>query len=333
MKKVTMQDIADALQISKNSVSQALGNKNGVGEQTKRLVLQKADEMGYKYKKDVVYTPTDNQFALVATEFALSQKSFFGEICLSLEQEMTARGFYLTTLPVTTSDVAENRLPRELEEKNWRGIFILSHISDLFVKQILDLDVPTVMIDHHDPHLRTDTILSQNKDGAFVAVEHLIQLGHTRIGFVGDVDFSPSYEERWEGYCKAMRHYDLPVNTHYTITSIKEEQAALYQALERLEEMPSAWFCVNSGLGFILNSYFQSKGFAIPEQVSIVCFDNTEFAILAQPPLTTMCTDLRFMGKQAVETMEWRLRNPSAPIVNVAIGTELVLRESTGQWQ
>nr|WP_244266213.1 helix-turn-helix domain-containing protein [Listeria rocourtiae] len=77
MKKVTMQDIADALHISKNSVSQALGNKNGVGEQTKRLVLQKADEMGYQYKKDVIYTPTDNQFALVATEFALSQKSFF----------------------------------------------------------------------------------------------------------------------------------------------------------------------------------------------------------------------------------------------------------------
>lgn len=282
-------------------------------------------------KKDVVYTPTDNQFALVATEFALSQKSFFGEICLSLEQEMTARGFYLTTLPVAANDVSQNCLPRELKEKNWRGIFILSHISDLFVKQILDLGLPTVMIDHHDPHLRTDTILSQNKDGAFVAVEHLIQLGHTRIGFVGNVNFSPSYEERWEGYCKAMRHYELPVNAHYTITGIKEEQAALYQALESLEEMPSAWFCVNSGLGFILNSYFQSKGFAVPEQVSIICFDNTEFTILAHPPLTTMCTDLRFMGKQAVETMDWRLRNPSAPTVNVAIGTELVLRESTGR--
>ncbi|EUJ24614.1 LacI family transcriptional regulator [Listeria grandensis FSL F6-0971] len=123
MKKVTMQDIADALQISKNSVSQALGNKNGVGEQTKRLVLQKADEMGYQYKKDVVYTPTDNQFALVATEFALSQKSFFGEICLSLEQEMTARGFYLTTLAVKPNAIAENQLPRELEEKKLAGNF------------------------------------------------------------------------------------------------------------------------------------------------------------------------------------------------------------------
>nr|WP_244266214.1 substrate-binding domain-containing protein [Listeria rocourtiae] len=246
---------------------------------------------------------------------------------------MTARGFYLSTLAVGPEAIASNLLPRELKEKNWRGIFILSHISDVFVKQILALDVPTVMIDHHDPHLRTDTILSQNKDGAFVATEHLIKLGHERIGFVGDVDFSPSYEERFEGYSKALRHYQLPVNSNYTITSIKEEQAALFQALEGLKELPSAWFCVNSGLGFILNSYFQSKGFAIPEQVSIVCFDNTEFAILAQPPLTTMCTDLRFMGRKAVETMEWRLRNPSAPMVNIAIGTELILRESAGEFR
>ncbi|MGC9267065.1 LacI family DNA-binding transcriptional regulator, partial [Listeria ivanovii] len=100
MKKVTMQDIADRLNITKNSVSQALGNKNGVSEQTKLAVFKMADELGYKYKKEIAREVVKEKFALLATSFALSQRSFFGEIIDNMKQSIIAHQGELVIFPV-----------------------------------------------------------------------------------------------------------------------------------------------------------------------------------------------------------------------------------------
>ncbi|WP_271004068.1 substrate-binding domain-containing protein [Listeria seeligeri] len=328
MKKVTMQDIADKLNITKNSVSQALGNKNGVSEQTKLAVFKMADELGYKYKKEIAREVVKEKFALLATSFALSQRSFFGEIIDNMKQSITARQGELVIVPVTDEEAEAQQIPDLLMNENWTGIFLLSHINTAYSKQIIELDIPVVLIDHHDPHLQADAVISQNKDGAFTAVEFLIQNHHQNIGFLGDITFSPSYEERFEGYKKALGYYQIPFNEKYAITRIKEEQTSLYKTLDALDELPTAWFCVNSGLGFILNTYLQSKGYNIPRDLSIICFDNTEFTVLSKPPLTTMCTNLSFMGEKAVELMYNRIRKPDEGFVHLALATNLVVRES-----
>ncbi|EDP7783639.1 LacI family DNA-binding transcriptional regulator [Listeria monocytogenes] len=331
MKKVTMQDIADRLNITKNSVSQALGNKNGVSEQTKLAVFKMADELGYKYKREIAREVVKEKFALLATSFALSQRSFFGEIIDNMKQSIIAHQAELIIFPVTDEEAATNQLPEQLTSENWTGIFLLSHINTDYSKKVIDLGMPIVLIDHHDPHLKADAVISQNKDGAFMAVEFLIQNKHQKIGFLGDVTFSPSYEERLEGYKKALQYYHIPFNEKYAITRIKEEQTTLYRTLDELDELPTAWFCVNSGLGFILNTYLQSKGYNIPKDLSIICFDNTEFTVLSNPQLTTMCTILSFMGEKAVELMYNRIRKPDEGFVHLALATNLIARDSVGE--
>ncbi|AIS62114.1 substrate-binding domain-containing protein [Listeria ivanovii] len=328
MKKVTMQDIADKLNITKNSVSQALGNKNGVSEQTKLAVFKMADELGYKYKKEIAREVVKEKFALLATSFALSQRSFFGEIIDNMKQSIIARQGELVIFPVTDEEAELHQIPEQLQNENWTGIFLLSHINTEYSKQITMLGIPVVLIDHHDPHLKADAVISQNKDGAFTAVEFLIQNNHQKIGFLGDITFSPSYEERLEGYKKALNYYQIPFNEKHAITQIKEEQTSLYKTLDALDELPTAWFCVNSGLGFILNTYLQSKGYTIPNDISIICFDNTEFTVLSKPPLTTMCTNLSFMGEKAVELMYNRIRKPDDGFVHLALATNLIVRDS-----
>ncbi|HAB7768688.1 TPA_asm: LacI family transcriptional regulator, partial [Listeria monocytogenes] len=120
-------------------------------------------------------------------------------------------------------------------------------------------------------------------------------------------------------------------NKKYAITRIKEEQTTLYRTLDELDELPTAWFCVNSGLGFILNTYLQSKGYNIPKDLSIICFDNTEFTVLSNPQLTTMCTNLSFMGEKAVELMYNRIRKPDEGFVHLALATNLIARDSVGE--
>lgn len=332
MEKVTMQDIANHLNISKNSVSQALRNKNGVSENTKKIVRQAAEDLGYFYNGQSLSSDYQHKdFLLLATSFALTQISFFGEIITSLEKHAKIVGGTLTTLEIKNPDFQDAEIQNKLSQKKWDGIFILSHITNSFIQDIISLDYPCVVIDHHHPHFLADTVVTQNNKGAFSAVEQLIKLNHNKIGFIGDVNFSPSYEERLSGYLKALNLYDFPIDQDYILSDIKEDQSNLYSKLDSIHDMPTAWFCVNSGIGFILNSYFQSKGVRVPDDISILCFDNTEFTRLSNPKLSCIATDLDYMGKVSIDLMLERINNPNAPFIEVGINPELIIRDSTNR--
>ncbi|WP_317913833.1 substrate-binding domain-containing protein [Carnobacterium maltaromaticum] len=329
MSKVTMQDIAEHLAISKNSVSQALRNKNGVSQRTRELVHEAAEKLGYAYKEKNDEGRLNLKFLLVATEFALSQTSFFGEIVSSIKETVEKNGNHLVVEAIYPEQVEQLILPNVFKEEKWAGIFILSHLSNEYSQKLIESNVPCVLVDHHHPHLKTDAVLTQNNDGAFLAVDYLLGRGHKQIGFIGNVEFSPSYAERLIGYEKALESQGIIPNKEHIFCDIKEDQAQLFERLTRLKTMPTAWFCVNSGLAFILNTFLQSQGFEIPGDSAILCFDNTEFTRLAQPQISSIATDLDYMGEKAVAVMEQRILEPDSAYVQVSILPELVLRAST----
>ncbi len=149
-----------------------------------------------------------------------------------------------------------------------------------------------------------------------------------RIGFIGDTAFSPSYLERYRGYQRALREHNLTNDPTIEITEIEESQGALFNSLKNIKQMPDAWFCVNSGLAFMLNSYLQSSGYTIPKDISVICFDETEFTRMAIPQLTNIATDLQFMGQLAIRTLVHRIAHPQEPIVHQQIVPQLNIRES-----
>lgn len=325
MKKASMQDIADALGISKNSVSQALRNKPGVSQNTKMMVMQKADELGYEYQ-NTTSTKQPKQVLLIATEFAISQTSFFGEIIKSIEDELRKENCQLNIHALTQNEIDELTLPQNFSDYN--GVIILSHSDNNYIKKVIASKIPVVLVDHHDPSLQADAILSKNTDGTFQAVSLLIEQGLNRIGFIGDIDFSPSYLERYRGYHRALSEYGLSYDKTIEVTQIEETQGALFNKLKNIGTMPDAWFCVNSGLAFMLNSYLQSAGYTIPDDISIICYDDTEFTRMAVPPITNIATDLQFMGKLAVNTLIKRIADSSTPFVHQQIIPNLNIRGS-----
>lgn len=320
-----MQDIADALGISKNSVSQALRNKPGVSQKTKQLVQQKADELGYHYQ-NISSSNRDQQLLLLATEFALSQTSFFGEIIKSIENEARIKGHHLEIHALTEKEIKEFILPTNLFD--YSGVIMLSHSDNDYIKKVIQTQIPIVLVDHHDPTLLADTILSKNTDGTFHAISLLLENGMKKIGFLGDIAFSPSYLERYRGYHRALNEYGVDYDETIEVTQIEETQGALFNKLKNIEQMPDAWFCVNSGLAFMLNSYLQSAGYTIPEDISIICYDDTEFTRVAVPPITNVATDLQFMGKLSVQTLLARILEPSTPFVHQQIIPNLNIRGS-----
>ncbi|MDQ0199247.1 LacI family DNA-binding transcriptional regulator [Neobacillus ginsengisoli] len=334
-KKISMQDIADRLNISKNSVSQALSGKPGVSEETRRLVQKAADELGYQYqtnrKQKQAETNAPRNIALIASEYAFSLKSFFGEIYLSVEKELRDRGMSLFIESINDDSKRDLILPALLTNYDIDGILILSHISTDYIAKIINTGIPTVLIDHHSPYLQADSILTNNRFGAYMAVEHLIQLGHREIAFVGDIDFSPSYQERLDGYLLALKKYGIQPNQDFIFSNAQETQEQISMLIETLPAKPTAWFCVNDGHGFLVTTVLQQKGFKVPEEVSVCNFDNGQLSQIATPKITTMNIDLAYFGNKAVEQLCWRIENIEEPVHEILLPTQLIIRESTAE--
>ena len=332
-KKVTMQDIANQLNISKNSVSQALTGKPGVSEETRELVRRTAEELGYSFTNIRTHKQPEQKenknIALIASDYAFSLKSFFGEIYLSVEKELRSRGMNLYIESINQSSKEKLILPALLTNQKIDGILILSHISTEYIQKVLSTGIPTVLVDHHSPYLQADSILTNNRFGAFTAVEHLIKLGHQEIAFVGNTEVSPSYQERRDGYLLALEKYGITPKPEFMFTSVQETQEDILSIMESLTTRPTAWFCVNDGFGFLVQSTLQQKGFKIPEDASVCSFDNGQLSQIATPKITTMEIDLNLFGKQAVDQLCWRINHKHDPIHEVLLPTTLLIRDST----
>ncbi|MEH7301491.1 substrate-binding domain-containing protein [Neobacillus drentensis] len=332
MKKITMQDIADKLQISKNSVSQALGGKKGVSIETKELVMKTANELGYQYrekKRKISQTPAKS-IALIASDFAFSQRGFFGEIYLSVDKEATIANCNILVQSINNQQKESLTLPQIIQQSQVDGIIILSHISDKYIDKVINTGIPTVIIDHHYPNVQADCILTNNRFGAFQAIQHLIELNHQDIGFIGNTGISPSYEERLEGYYLALKKYGITPNPKFIMSTMNESEENVFTYLHSLEKQPSAWFCVNDGLSFYVSSYLQQNNFHIPNDISVCGYDNGELSKLANPKITTLDIDLHYYGECALNQLLWRLENKSAPFREILLPSTLLKRESTG---
>ncbi|PYZ94661.1 LacI family transcriptional regulator [Salipaludibacillus keqinensis] len=329
-KKITMQDIARELNISKNSVSQALSGKPGVSEETRQLIKTKAEELGYQYsiaKKQNQANHSGN-IALIASDLAFSL-NFFGDIYLTIEKEVNQRGMNLLIQSIDDHTRDHLSLPSFVQDRSVSGIIILSHISTDYINRIIDTGIPTVLIDHHHPLNPADAILINNRFAAFKAVHHLINLGHKQIGFLGDVNRSPSYQERYEGFLLALKDNNVKLNNKFVITEVKESGEGVGQSIDKLDALPTAWFCTNDGLGFFLLTNLQSKGINVPADVSVCSFDNGQLSRISNPKTTTMNVDLQLYGKKAIEQLFWRMDHPNDPIQEILIDSNLIVREST----
>jgi LacI family transcriptional regulator len=328
--KITMQQIADKLNLSKNSVSQALSGKEGVSKETRKQIDEMAQQLGY------IYSPTrmhkkqgrTGSIMLIASDFAF-HKSFFGEIYLAIEKEAFQSGMNLLIQSVSHEATEKLILPHSVQNHLVDGIMILSHISTEYTNAIISTGIPTILVDHHQPNIFADSILINNHFGAYRAVQHLIDLGHCDIGFIGDISLSPSYYERMEGYLMALNHNNIKANADFIIKNAEEQADFIAKLFNQIERMPTAWFCVNDGLGFLVNSSLQQLGYKVPDQVSIISFDNGQLSQIATPRISTIHIDLKLYGRKAVGQLLWRMENKSDPIMEILLPTQLIRREST----
>ncbi|MET3208193.1 UNVERIFIED_CONTAM: LacI family transcriptional regulator [Paenibacillus sp. PvR008] len=338
--KVTIQDIADALGISRNTASKAINGSDSIPVDTRNKVIKKAIELKYK---QFAYVETEsifpkNQGNIALFTCNLPNSSHFGSLLISgLEKRISAEGYNLSIHIVRDNETHAGTLPNNFEASKVDGIICIEMFDPQYSELITDLGLPTIFIDCSVdifyPDLKADLLLMENEHSVYSVTKSLIQGGFTRIGFVGDYKHCKSFNERWVGYNRALIEAGLHVDLSCCIVdqdrNFFSESDWMDKQLEGMNVLPSAFVCANDFIAVSVMKALKNKNLKIPADIAVFGFDNAPESRIVEPHLSTVHIYNNEMGITAAEMLLARVKDPSRPYQITHIRTEPIFREST----
>lgn len=328
-KSVRMADIAQQLGVSVVTVSKALAGKDGVGEELRQEIQQLADKMGYLSKKNKAAQKTAYTIG-VFTSYRYIERghSFYWSLYERLLAHISAGGD-IAILEIVTEEQENNCiLSRLISEERVDGVIVMGNFSYAYRNALAATKIPLMMLDTFDASFQRDSVISDGYYGMYTVTDFLLRMGHRDIMFVGSPDATSSITDRYYGFCRAMREHGILVEQSRHVLPDRDEEGKIEIHLESLEHMPTAFACNCDTTAYILLNQLKEQGVSVPDDVSIVGFDNYMLAEMAVPKLTTYAVDLDRMAKCSIEQLFQRMGNLDEEIRRMVVSGYLVERES-----
>lgn len=316
-KKVTMADIANELDVSVVTVSKALSGKDGVSDELRKRIEEVAEALGYAAPKDNdsdggsddPMLPNLNVGILIADHYFQNSNSFYFDLYQLMIKRLADLGFYGIVEIISEEETREGRIPQFLKQKYVAGIIVLGQFPRRYLEAAAAYKVPSIYVDFDIPQIKEDCIVQDNVNGSFLATEYLIQLGHRKIAYVGSIKATTSIMERYLGYHRAMLTYDLPVRREWILDD--RDEAGIFIDVALPADLPTGFVCNNDEGATALVKQLKERGIRVPEDVSVIAFDNTIYSTLSVPPLTTVAVDADTMAMFAVDDLLRKIRKGS----------------------
>lgn len=328
-KDVTMQDIARELGISTVSVSKALTDKDGVSSEMRATIKQKAQEMGYRYSvtKSGKEGRNYNIGILVEEHFIGDQTSaFYFKMYQSIIMKLPKNN-YSGILEILTADkIRSGVLPKIISDKKVDGIIALGKIESRYLRKLRETGIPIVYLDYYDKHMEVPSVTTDNVYGTYMLMNHVVRMGHKKIAFVGDIDATPSILDRYLGYMRGLIVNELSAPKDYLICDRDEE--GNYLDMDLPADMPTAFICNCDHVALFLIEKLKKMGYRVPEDVSVVGFDNSPFAEFSDPKLTTVEVDVDSMTETACDLLISMIRGEKDIHGRKVISGKLIIRDS-----
>lgn len=323
MEKVTMQDIADALNISRVTVSKAFNNQSGVSDALQKLILEKAKELGYA---KLPYQPngtTPDARHLKTVSLIVSRPDsavFWTSIIHRMAQELSNYNINLMYTYVPSTCTNAFALPPVLTEEAVDGAVVLNVYDSKILGMVNRLSLPKVFLDTvptmDSRKLDGDLILIEGFHTVYQITEQLVRAGHKSIGFLGDINYAKTNLDRYLGYCACMEKYALPVRPEHCMTgtigifSYSKELAGFWDGMG---DWPTAFVCVSDYVAHFARQYMDEHPGRPPHPVVLTGFDNSgEYPNVAGRILTAdVPTSL--LGKRLALQLLFRTEHPDAP--------------------
>ncbi|NGN67784.1 LacI family transcriptional regulator [Streptomyces sp. A7024] len=322
-----MATIARAAGVSVATVSKVVNGRSDVAPQTRarvRELLLQHDYIAPVFRhSEAAASPT------IEVQFAGDLKSYSAE---ALEGIMDAADDLGASVVTSKASLTTN-WARDLVAAGRRALIAVTSVYTAAHLDALDrAGLPLVVLDPlHLPHSRVNSVGATNFAGGLAATQHLLSLGHRRVGYVGGPAMAVCNQARMHGYRAAMEAAGAPVPTDYIRPGEFKYQAGLRSAgaLLDLDEPPTAIFAGNDEIAFGVIEAARTRGLRIPEDLSVVGFDDTLLARMASPPLTTVRQPIREMGSVALRTALRLANGEKIESHHIELATELVTRAST----
>ncbi|MBE6842682.1 MAG: LacI family DNA-binding transcriptional regulator [Oscillospiraceae bacterium] len=332
-KEIRMVDIAESLNVSVVTVSNALNDREGVSPELRAAIKKAADELGYKYTVNEKIIPKieNRNIGIVMSERFVGEKgTFYWRLCQETSKELLKKNLFAINETLSKEDEKACVLPKIISENKVSGLIVLGQIRRSYIEMLIKHDIPMIFLDFYDKHYSVDSVVTDNFYGMYLLTDYLIENGHRSIGFVGNVNATSSIQDRYLGYVKALmeNEIDMPLDNIPKVIDDRDEFGLNLKELKFPEQMPTAFVCNCDETAFRVITALKSKGLRVPEDISVVGFDNFIVSDVCDPPITTVEVNMKAMAEETVETMIRKLENKKYKSGRKIILGKLILKES-----
>ena len=308
-KAVKRADIAEKLGVSTVSVSKALSGQKGVSEEMREKIKQLADEMGYKQpsaqRKEAAHK-SYNIGVLIAERYWDKYGSFYWQLYQQVATRAVTKECFTLMETVSTQMELEREMPKLVQEQKVDGIIVIGRLFDSYLQFLKEeCEIPIIYLDFCDEKQDTDAVISDSYYGAYRLTNYLFDMGHTRIAYVGTLLATGSITDRYFGYSKSLVEHGQQIRQDWIIDDRDLETGRIdtEQMIRIPEDMPTAFVCNCDLTASFLIKKLRAAGYRVPEDVSVVGYDNYLFPGLCDVAITTYEVDMKEMARRAIQNL------------------------------
>ena len=343
-KRVTIQNIAVQLGISRNTVSKAINSTGSISDKTRDKVIQKATEIGYNQfsilspvQENIASTAVSNKEIALLTHSLIGNSHFCSNLLNTFEKKISKQGYRLSIYTIGDTELDSLLLPANFNYDNTDGIVCIELFSKVYSEFLCTHGIPTLFVDTaaniSDLNLASDILYMENHDSVYIMLKEIIEKGYRNISFVGDRFYCNSFYERWKGYCNVLNDHNITVSPSNCIldndSSPYMNSEWLSRRIASLPKLPEVFFCANDFLAISTLKALKKLNYSVPEDILLCGFDNSIESQIIEPALSTVNIPSFSMGYIASDLILSRIEFPDLPYRTTYIKTNVLLREST----
>jgi LacI family transcriptional regulator, galactose operon repressor len=329
--RVTIREIADRAGVSIATVSRVLNGRGDVSDETRELVTRVIEENRYTANRSARGLSA-GRTGLVGVLVPMVFPAYFAGLLAGAAEAFSERDLQIVLSPTQGEHDREVAVLQRLHGLTDGALIILPNESSDELGRLLDGGYRFVVLDPLMPlENRIPSVSAAHTSGADQAVRHLLELGHRRIAHIAGPGGWVSTEERLRGYHAVLGAAGILPDPALTVEALPEVDAgsAAAERLLDLPEPPTAIFCFNDNIAIGVFQAARARGLRLPDDLSVVGFDDVEYATMVTPALTTVRQPLAEMGRTAVSLLVRLLERQRFETLHVELATRLVVRDST----
>lgn len=333
--KVTIVDVANESGVSYSTVSRVLNGFEHVKDSTRQRVLATAERLGYVANLQA-RSLAGGKTNIIGILVPGLDNGYIGEIVRGADEELLRSGYNMVLYTTHRLEGKESTYVKSIYNRMCEGLILVVPIThSTYLDTLQQQKFPYVLVDQIDASGKSNIVDSTNWQGAYDATNHLITLGHRKIAHISGLIELGSSIDRRDGYLSALHDNNIAVNPDYIVAG-DYYQSSGYEAMEQLlnlADRPTAIFSASDLMAFGAYEAIRQRGLSIPDDISIIGFDDIPQALIAYPKLTTVRQSLDQMGQVAVKVLLEQIENPERQSRRITLATQIQERESCRKYE